>query len=479
MPRKMILTWVPKSRRWMKQYKNKAYFVSVRQLRELYTPDIPETEVGSYQYANQWWDQKRYEIDHAGRPPRADLPGEDIVRAIMGMDDVAELQECPDEPGVPQYADEATVRLIVQSTLKLLAENAIENGGKITLGGLQYLPQARQVEVREAYSVISGARATSPEQTVQAHADQWLKFREVQVGAGELSPTRYRQEICRLKHFLRFVGPERSITAVNKQSLDGYNQWCKEQVAAKLKGEENGWKAIHAKCVFGTAEMFCRWLVERELVPAISTLGSNSHSFRVTNKEIPVRAVEDFQAALKVASDRSRLYLLLAANTSMLGVDIAFLRHDMVDWEGGYLTRVRTKHEHRKNPPVVKYPLWPETFRLLKEHRSQHPKYVLLSERGTPLATENSRRNGSVENAYETLKKRLPGFTWTPKSMRQFGASLLRENEQYADLVDVYLCNAAKGITDTHYGRYPQTRFNQAIQWMGARVIPGQLLLIE
>ncbi|HEY7423583.1 MAG TPA: hypothetical protein VH682_05005, partial [Gemmataceae bacterium] len=178
MPRKYHMSWVPGSRRWAKQYKNRAYAVSVKQLRDLYDPNIPDTEVGSYQFANLWWLDRKRRIDEEGRPPRVDLPGEDIVRAIMRTNDVAELPEDPSQPGVPQYADEATVRLIVQSTLKLLAETAIESGGKTILGGLQNLPKARQVEIEDALAKLSGAKATSPEQTVEGQAKLWLQGRE-------------------------------------------------------------------------------------------------------------------------------------------------------------------------------------------------------------------------------------------------------------------------------------------------------------
>ncbi|MBN70210.1 MAG: hypothetical protein CME32_13135 [Gimesia sp.] len=38
--------------------------------------------------------------------------------------------------------------------------------------------------------------------------------------------------------------------------------------------------------------------------------------------------------------------------------------------------------------PVVSYPLWPETFELLKQERSDDPDHVLLTREGKLLRTE-------------------------------------------------------------------------------------------
>src|SRR5436309_8230586 len=82
MPRNYEMTPVPDQKRWIKQYKKKMYSVSYKQLNELYGPGIPETEVGTYQHANRWWQEKKAEVDAAGRPPeRPLLPFEDVLRA--------------------------------------------------------------------------------------------------------------------------------------------------------------------------------------------------------------------------------------------------------------------------------------------------------------------------------------------------------------------------------------------------------------
>jgi len=79
MARVYHMTWVPSRRGWMKEYRGKKYAVSCRQL------GVPETKESSYQAANQWWQQKKAEIDAASRPPeRPLLPFEDVLRAWHG-----------------------------------------------------------------------------------------------------------------------------------------------------------------------------------------------------------------------------------------------------------------------------------------------------------------------------------------------------------------------------------------------------------
>src|SRR5262249_48767942 len=79
MARVYHMAWIPSRRGWMKEYQGKKYAVSCRQL------GVPETKDGSYQAANQWWQQKKAEIDAANRPaPRTSQPLEDIAAAALG-----------------------------------------------------------------------------------------------------------------------------------------------------------------------------------------------------------------------------------------------------------------------------------------------------------------------------------------------------------------------------------------------------------
>src|SRR5262249_48960945 len=88
-----------------------------------------------------------------------------------------------------------------------------------------------------------------------------------------------------------------------------------------------------------------------------------------------------------------------------------------------------------------------------------------------PLAPRE-KRNDSVSRVYKTIRRRSPGFTWTPKAVRQFGSTLLRESDQWGQdrYVEPYLGRSPKGTTDGHYARQGQALFDQAILWLGSRL---------
>jgi len=67
MPRKFLMSPTFKGRhaRWRKLYKGVAYTVNCS---DLGLPEELWTELGSYQAANEWWVQKRAELDSGVRP---------------------------------------------------------------------------------------------------------------------------------------------------------------------------------------------------------------------------------------------------------------------------------------------------------------------------------------------------------------------------------------------------------------------------
>src|ERR1700733_348973 len=63
MPLLFEMTWVDSRATWSKIYLGCQYLISCRQLRAL-GYDAPNTKLGSRAAANQWWAEKRHEIDY-------------------------------------------------------------------------------------------------------------------------------------------------------------------------------------------------------------------------------------------------------------------------------------------------------------------------------------------------------------------------------------------------------------------------------
>jgi hypothetical protein len=98
---------------------------------------------------------------------------------------------------------------------------------------------------------------------------------------------------------------------------------------------------------------------------------------------------------------------------------------------------------------------------------------VLLNEKGNPLWYEEAgddgklRRVDNVRSAFERLRYKT-GINKPPKSLKKTSASLLRDNQKYASLEDLYLGHAPRRMSDKHYTVAPQTLFEEAIAWLGA-----------
>ena len=85
------------------------------------------------------------------------------------------------------------------------------------------------------------------------------------------------------------------------------------------------------------------------------------------------------------ATGQLKLHILLALNCGYTNTDIAELKDPQVDWQRGAISRKRSKTQHVANVPVVTYPLWPQTFALLRQYRSGQAT-VLLTRSGGPWA---------------------------------------------------------------------------------------------
>jgi hypothetical protein len=76
--------------------------------------------------------------------------------------------------------------------------------------------------------------------------------------------------------------------------------------------------------------------------------------------------VEEVEAMYAKATDRMKLYMLLALNGGFTQIDIATLTHGMIDWRTGIISRDRNK---TSVPQGCK--LWPNTLALLKQEATE------------------------------------------------------------------------------------------------------------
>ncbi|WP_417383209.1 hypothetical protein [Gimesia sp.] len=124
-----------------------------------------------------------------------------------------------------------------------------------------------------------------------------------------------------------------------------------------------------------------------------------------------------------------------------------------------------------ENVPVVSYPLWPETFELLKQERSDDPDHVLLTREGKLLRTEDIdggkyKKTDAVRLAIRRLSKKTE-IEFTLKACKKTSASLLRGNRDYQGLQSLFFDHDPQTVAEIHYTTIPQELLNEAIVWLG------------
>ena len=143
------------------------------------------------------------------------------------------------------------------------------------------------------------------------------------------------------------------------------------------------------------------------------------------------------------------------------------IRHAHIDWSEGRIVRQRGKTDGKGNSiPTVCYELWDETFQLLKEHRSGHEEFCLVTSTGEKLYERETKRKDEIYQAF----KRAEGVSLTPRQLRSGAATLLDEHDSYGRFAFHYLGNSPRGIPDRNYKIPSQMQFDKAIKRLGKQL---------
>ena len=208
------------------------------------------------------------------------------------------------------------------------------------------------------------------ERTVGHHLGKWAELMRQRV-----TPTTYSVVQSYLKIFRDIrngdqlvLSGEMLIDVLTEAKLDetylAFKSWGKEETTKQKQ--------------FVYFRSFVRHLIERRFIPALANIDSKAFTFKVRKQGKEVADPKRIRAFLDTLPDRFRLYALLALNCSMNNVDMAQLTNGQVDWAGSTLTRKRVKTEGHENVPVVRYKLWPETVRLLRQEMTSGSKDQLM-----------------------------------------------------------------------------------------------------
>lgn len=350
--------------------------------------------------------------------------------------------------------------------------------------------EAKQAELEPAKAptaedIATRLNSTDPEEQGQAYLDHfeqqlaelgvepteensvskcsrvWLAKLQRQVKANSWDVHR-----CHIERFASWM-ENSSLDSVDGRKLESWNEHLRDLVEA---GEIT---STYASAVWATTVRFVRWAYQTERLEAlprnIDDKGLTIAKGTTTPQTLSTAEVKKLLAA---ADERRKLYLLLMLNCGFTQIDVANLKQDAVNWTKKTISRKREKTATHKAVPYVTYPLWPETYKLLKQFKSQHPEFVLVNSKGEPLHSQKIKPNGKLGrtcNVTSALKRLIKAekMKCSPKLLRKTAASKLDEHDTYGRYAQYFLGHAPQSVAERHYVKPSQTQFNAAVKWLG------------
>jgi len=427
----------------------------------------PPTKEASYLAANEWW---RGRLADLTRHPHHDrineLSRSKVVAERLGERDEAErlaqqitqVERTPewDDPEPEWPADRIAMARVLGITvpddLNPHAAHMIFGDGRVWA---------------ERFKRADPNASNNAADTIEALSRQWNEMETGRCRTGQMKPRTLSNNRVNVEHFVGFIGGPMVPTAINEATIERYYGGLLQRVGA---GELS---ASNARARMGTAIRFVRWLWEQRKLELPRNL-DREWRFGGHAPVIVVFTKEEIRQLLAAATGQNRLHVLLMLNCGFYPTDIAALRDDEVDWERGIIHRKRTKTRTHGTVPTVSYPLWSDTFRLLKEHRSGSG-IVLLNERKREWIRSSVGDDGKVKFtdvisvSLDALLKRA-GTTKPVKSLRKTGATLLESHADFARFVGLYLGHAPRTMAEKHYADPDRAGFDRAVGWLGEQL---------
>jgi hypothetical protein len=443
---KELMGWVASQKRWVKKYRGKQYFVSPRQL------GIKDsTKETSRTAANEWWKRKLESIEAAPADSRQES------WPSLRRKELADLHRSNGDVAAAKKVEAQSDKEIRNGFASQLADKIVAHKLGIDLDAI------------ERVAVLEDRKTRNPadrNRTVRFHATEFLKHKETQAIAGVLSVGRWGALKTHIQIFQDWIGGDSAIDGITSQKVKGFYHHLLEST---------DWTGVYKSTVFVSGKSFIRSLARDELIPLPSNLDSKDFRFPDNAKKIKTFTVDELKALLAAGSERVRLYLLLMMNCGYYQKDISDLQHDEVDWKKGRIKRKRSKTEQHDEVPTVDYPLWKETFRLLKRHRSQDKDRVFLTSESKPLKQESIVagvlvKTDNIQSAYRRLQDKMklkPSQRKPLKLIRKTSANLLDSNKDYARYVSHFLGHAPQSMKDKHYTSGSVAIFDEAVKWLG------------
>jgi integrase len=353
---------------------------------------------------------------------------------------------------------------------------------------------AQQLAVRQ----VESKRETTVSQELEAQ----YKSKRAKADAGQRAvktAERFKEQV---NHFIKWIGAQFPINSITSQTLIDYHAILLGELA---RGRRT---AGGAKDQLSHVLHFVRSAFNRESLRDLPRLmlTKNDQLAFVATGEAKRRDTANWHddlpslaTIIKASPDRLRLWLYLMLNCGFQQTDVAELGINEVNWSAGTIEKYkRRKGRLRKNVPEVTYQLWPETLRLLKEHkatqkvlnRDKQPR-VLLNTNGNPLLSDDTQTD-NIEMSYSRVldklestgkkgggkkvkvkrkvkRKPLAALRKTSATLLEHSVSISKHARNFTSIVSYFLGQSPTNVAKLHYTPEDSELMTEATGWLGVQ----------
>ena len=304
------------------------------------------------------------------------------------------------------------------------------------------------------------------DKTVEGSVERYLAHHKERAESGAVSPGRYGNIKRGAESFRDFVGGGKDFTVIDETILRKYYSHQRESIA------NGGSKASSARDIASDANQYIRWLWKEGAIDQLPrNLGDSE--IVVPTDEIKVFSNREIEQLWMAASQRMRLFILLALNCGMTQKDISDLKPSEVNWKAGTISRKRSKTQNHKSTPTITYRIWPETLKILKKLQAKNSKsHVLLNNNGTPYRTEKINTKGNpikvdiIGKDFNKLKKACEVTGRSFINLKKTSRSLLEDNKEYQAIAELLVGRAPRTVSERHYAKPATNWLAEATGWL-------------
>lgn len=299
--------------------------------------------------------------------------------------------------------------------------------------------------------------------TVEDFVEKYLQSCFTRYERGDISATWFEKIRISVCHFIDNLESGMPLTKLNEMNLDEYRNYTLSfPISAATNNPISPWTA---KSRLDIVKLMVQWGYQMAL---IETLPRNLDGFsKVTIPEPTVNRFsrDEINTLYTAASERTKMFILLALNTGMGQSDISDLRINEIFIEEGRVVRKRSKTKVHCD-----FKLWHKTIVMLKKHGNLEGRpddRVFLSNSGQPLVREyfvddKFNRTDAIRSAFFRLMKK----TKTPNGRGFY--SLRKTSASEIECIDpavceMFLAHSEKGMK-RHYAARDWNRLDAAIK---------------